>query len=436
MPYGEHLPNWYHLPSIPPAESVVVVGAGLAGASSAYHLASLGLKVTVIEAQEAPAMAGSGNPQGMLYLKLSAHGTEQTELLLEAFAYLRELLDQFTEQGLLIKGVDWDACGLLQLAYSAREAKRQGALDAAFPDTLLRQVTQEEASALAGYPLTSGGLYFPTAGWVAPKALTAALLSHPNIEVRCSEEVVDLQHDAQGAWLLTLKKGEMLQKMGTPLLILATAEKTATFPLLEKLPLHKSRGQITTIEGNLSPTLRCVVSGEGYIAPPLNNRYTFGATFRVEADNLQPTKEEEQENLSMLAANSPQLKAALLSGAKRISGRAAYRSNAKGYLPLIGPIAHREQFLERFAILRKDARAEPDLPVPWLKGLYLNIAHGARGLLTAPYGGLMLANYIMGPKEVARSLPFGGMFPVKPSLQAACHPNRFYFQHLRFNYPD
>lgn len=433
---------------------IVVVGAGLAGASTAYALAERGYGVRVLEAESAAALQGSGNPQGMLYLKLSAHETAQTALLLPGFSLTLRYLAHFTEAGVLTKGVDWDDCGVLQLAYNEGEARRQEKLAARYPKTLLQPLSKRAASRIAGVPLSSGGIFFPTAGWVAPRAFTQALLSHPNIVLETGVTVHELhQHTspeqferlseadkfAALQWELrgekTTPKGQEARCYRAKVVVLANAEKVINFSQTEALPIHKSRGQVTTVARR--STLQTVVSGAGYVAPTLAGvGTTFGATFRVEAPDLIPNSEEHRENIAMLKANSPELYRELgLAMAERrdssllLSGRAAYRANAMGYLPVIGPIADRTLFLERFAQIRKDAKAIPEGEVPWLYGLYLNSGHGSRGMITAPLSGEMLAHEILSGAE-------GGQlarFPVKPFVREALHPNRFYFHELRFN---
>ena len=69
-------------------EHILVIGAGISGAATAYILAEYGISVTVLDAGKA-ASAASGNRQGLLYAKISPHDTEQTELLLTGYGYTK-----------------------------------------------------------------------------------------------------------------------------------------------------------------------------------------------------------------------------------------------------------------------------------------------------------------------------------------------------------
>ncbi|HBS43097.1 MAG TPA: bifunctional tRNA (5-methylaminomethyl-2-thiouridine)(34)-methyltransferase MnmD/FAD-dependent 5-carboxymethylaminomethyl-2-thiouridine(34) oxidoreductase MnmC, partial [Oceanospirillales bacterium] len=68
---------WLNLPPLlPPGSDVVVVGAGLAGCSTARALAERGIRVTLLDG-EGIASGASGNPQGGLYIKLAADDSAQ-----------------------------------------------------------------------------------------------------------------------------------------------------------------------------------------------------------------------------------------------------------------------------------------------------------------------------------------------------------------------
>ncbi|MCY1457434.1 tRNA 5-methylaminomethyl-2-thiouridine biosynthesis bifunctional protein MnmC [compost metagenome] len=70
-------------------------------------------------------------------------------------------------------------------------------------------------------------------------------------------------------------------------------------------------------------------------------------------------------------------------------------------------------------MLAKDARQVPEVPAPWLDGLYVNSAHGSRGLITAPLSGELLAAWLDDEP-----------LPVPRAVAEACHPNRFALRRL------
>ena len=144
---------------------------------------------------------------------------------------------------------------------------------------------------------------------------------------------------------------------------------------------------------------------------------SFDTPVAVEGDDLQPTVEEHQGNLELLREISPDLLARLGAGKldpATLEGRAAFRCTTPDYLPLIGPLAERKAFSAAYAVLGKDARQVPDVACPWLEGLYLNSAHGSRGLITAPLSGELLAAWIEGEP-----------LPLPRKVAEACLPNRF-----------
>lgn len=95
------------------------VGGGLAGCASATNLAMCGWQVILIKRHPGLAWEASGNPQGVFCLKLLAHGTPLSHLMLSGFSHTCRLL------GRLWCGHDWGARDVLQLAFDAKEAQRQ-----------------------------------------------------------------------------------------------------------------------------------------------------------------------------------------------------------------------------------------------------------------------------------------------------------------------
>lgn len=405
---------WFARPTHATGERhALVVGAGLAGCATAASLAARGWRVSLLERHAEVAQEASGNPQGVLYLKLSAHGTALSQLILAGFGHTRRLLAH------LQRGADWDACGVLQLAFDDKEEQRQRQLADAFQPELLHLLDRSQAQARAGIKLPSGGLFYPEGGWVHPPALCQYLARHPRITLLRHHQVAELRylddhwHAFDGAHHLA----------SAPVAVLACAAQVNAFAQTCELPLKRIRGQITRLpETARSATLATVVCAEGYVAPARWGEHTLGASFDFHSQNLTPTQADNRDNLALLEAISPDLALRLdtaLLCADRLQGRAGFRCTSPDYLPIIGPVADAQVFAERFAILAKDARQVPEQVCPWLPGLYVNSGHGSRGLITAPLSGELIAAWLENEP-----------LPLPREVAWACHPNRFALRRL------
>ncbi|WP_248740152.1 bifunctional tRNA (5-methylaminomethyl-2-thiouridine)(34)-methyltransferase MnmD/FAD-dependent 5-carboxymethylaminomethyl-2-thiouridine(34) oxidoreductase MnmC [Pseudomonas sp. MWU12-2029] len=405
---------WFARPAPVTGERrALVIGAGLAGCATAASLAARGWQVNLLERHAAVAQEASGNPQGVLYLKLSAHGTALSQLIVSGFGYTRRLLET------LQRGTDWDDCGVLQLAFNEKERERQTQLAAAFPEDLLQWLDQPEAQARAGIGLAHGGLYYPEGGWVHPPALCQAQSAQPGITLLTHQDAVELRK-VDGQWQ-AFDGDRMIAT--APVVVLAGAAEIKRFAQSAELPLKRIRGQITRLaqtEG--SQALATVVCAEGYVAPARLGEHTLGASFDFNNDDLTPTTAEHLGNLAMLEEISDDLVLRLHikdQDPERLEGRAAFRCTSPDYLPIVGPLADREAFDQTYAVLGKDARQVPDIACPWLDGLYVNSGHGSRGLITAPLSGELLAAWLDNEP-----------LPLPRSVAEACHPNRFALRRL------
>jgi tRNA 5-methylaminomethyl-2-thiouridine biosynthesis bifunctional protein len=405
---------WFARPELAVKErKALVIGAGLAGCATAASLAARGWQVSLLERHGDLAQEASGNPQGVLYLKLSAHGTALSQLILSGFGHTRRLLER------LERGVDWSDCGVLQLAFDEKEQKRQGELAEAFSPDLLHELNRSEAEGRAGVALNSGGLFYPEGGWVHPPALCRYQAGQANIRLMPHNDVVELRREGEiwQAW-----DGERLLD-SAPVVVLAGAAEVKRFPASAELALKRIRGQITRLsETPLSQALSTVVCAEGYVAPGRSGEHTLGASFNFKSDDLTPSTAEHLGNLALLREISEDLTERLGANglpAEQLLGRAAFRCTSPDYLPIVGPLADKEAFLETYAVLRKDARQVPQIECPWLDGLYVNSGHGSRGLITAPLSGELIAAWLDNEP-----------LPVPRAVAEACHPNRFVLRGL------
>jgi tRNA 5-methylaminomethyl-2-thiouridine biosynthesis bifunctional protein len=409
LPKPEAAKPWFARPApIAGPRTALVIGAGLAGCATAASLASRGWQVSVLERHGDLAQEASGNPQGVLYLKLSAHGTALSQLIVSGFGHTRRLLER------LQRGVEWDGCGVLQLAFNDKETERQAQLADAFPADLLHVVDQPTAQTRAGISLACGGLFFPEGGWVHPPSLCRFQATHTNVQLLTHRDVLELRRHGEQwqAW-----DGERL--LGeAPVVVLAGAAEIKRFPASADLPLKRIRGQITRLtETPLSASLSTVVCAEGYVAPARLGEHTLGASFNFKSDDLTPTTADHLDNLQLLEEISHDLVSRLGADtlpSEDLLGFAGFRCTSPDYLPIVGPLADKDAFVAAYAVLGKDARQVPDIVCPWLDGLYVNSGHGSRGLITAPLSGELLAAWLDNEP-----------LPLPRSVAEACHPNRF-----------
>jgi tRNA 5-methylaminomethyl-2-thiouridine biosynthesis bifunctional protein len=408
---------WFARPPVMTRDRrAIVVGAGLAGTATAASLAARGWSVDLVDRHDAIAAESSGNPQGILYARLSPHGTALSELVGAGLQHSCRLL-----RGLgLEPGAGFEPCGVLQLAYDDDEARRQAQLAAlGWPATLLCRLDRAAASARAGIEVPTGGLLFPAAGWVRPPALCHAFASAPAIRPVLDRPVRQLRRAAE-EWIVSDGNRDLAS---APVVVIAAAGGSAAFAGTQHLPLRLIRGQLSLVPAtSASSALRTVLCGEGYVAPACDGQHSVGATHRFRDTSTALTAAEHRENLDKLARLAPAFYAAVGGDGldpARLQGRAALRCSAPDYLPIVGPAVDAGRFAAAYAPLARDATHELEAPSPWLEGLYVNTAHGSRGLVTAPLSGEMLAAYLEGEPA-----------PLPRTVMEAAHPSRFLLRSL------
>lgn len=381
-------------------QTAIVIGGGISGATSSYALAKRGLKVTLIERHEALAQEASGNPTGVLYPRLGNPEDKLSQFALAGYLYSLRLLSQLN-----LSQAHYQTCGVLQLAFNAREQARcDSVLAQGLPDNLLRRVSQDEASTLAGVDLSVGGVFFPSAGWVNPSAWCTTLTKHENITIRTSTHALRIIRAGE-IWQVWDRQDCIAE---ADIVILACAKDIMQFEQSSHCVMQAVRGQVTLVPSTpTSEQLKTVVCSEGYITPMHQQMHCLGATFSTDDPTLDVREADHLHNLDILHEISPVLYDSLKHQA--LKGRVALRSTTKDYFPLLG------QLLDTKQLNANPPRYNDNSAIlPWLNGLYVNAGHGSKGLISAPLCAEVLASIICGEPA-----------PIAKSLMSAIEPNRF-----------
>src|SRR5450830_642759 len=385
---------------------VIIIGAGIAGATSAYALANRGWQVTLIDRHSTIAQEASGNPVGIIYPRLTGQDTAMHKLALSGYLHTIRLI-----QSLNLNANDFNACGVLQLAFDTQELKRCLAVAARnLPDDTVRYVEHKEASALAGTALSQSGLFFPNAGWVNPVALCQALTNNSLIHKAFNCDIQAIKK-VDGHWQVCSSNQHGQQfKAEAPVLILANANQANQFGISSHLSLQAVRGQISLLPLQTEvKDIKTVICTDGYVSPAANGRNALGATFSPNDMALDVRDTDHLANLNMLKKIAPEFYQKTQAAIPSISGRAALRAATIDYLPMAGPL------LDHCAITQYPPRHNADATtLPWLPGLYVNAGHGSKGLTHASICAEMIAASLCGEPA-----------PVDAKLLAALDPNRF-----------
>ena len=392
--------------------SAIVIGAGIAGCSSAYALAKRGVKVTLIERNAEIASEASGNPLAMLYPRLSGDD------LSSQFALASYMYSLAFYQSLQLPAADYSACGMLQLGFNARELTRIKKVAVQnYPTSILRYVQQHEASAIAGIPIEHDALYFPTAGWVHPQHLCQHLTQHPNIAVLNTQQVTSFSKQAHG---FEVYNHEQLLATAQVLII---ANANDAQQLLPSLPLQTKavRGQVSVLNSTaISRNVKTILCSDGYLSPSAVSQqaHCLGASFAnidalpAAALDVAPTQQDHAANLSKLNNISTALYQDLQPNI--IGGRVSYRCTTSDYWPLVG------ELIDSAALKAKPVRpSAPSTALPWISGLYINAGHGSKGFSSAPLCAEMLASMIHHEP-----------LPISHELACLLNPNRFLLREM------
>ncbi len=399
--------SWYANPPTTPIEHALVIGAGIAGASTAYSLAKRGFHVTVLEAKNTVGAAASGNQQGLLYAKISPHLTEQTQLLLAGYGYSLRLL-----KSELPKQETWQQCGVLHLNFNAQESKRNLAL-AQKNHKWFHALSAAQAQNLSQIPIEDSALFWPYGAWLNPSTLVRQLLQHDNIRVLTDCKLLHLERHNQ-QWQATTTQGSL----DASHVFLCMGDKSALQAQLNGIHFNLIRGQTDLCEATeQTQALATAISGKSYVSPAWKNQHCFGASFVFHDNNESWRAAEQQDNINELQKLSSAF--AKQQNLHVEAGHVAIRCDAADHLPVVGAIGIKESMQHLFCALKQDKNHHIPTPCDWYPNMYVNTAHGTRGLVTAP---------ICAEAVVAEALGLPSIF--SETLQEALHPNRFVIRDL------
>ena len=416
---------WYNIANPVPRtrKTVTVIGAGISGCTVAAALKKRGFEVTVIDRHSHAGAEASGNPEGIVYPKLSPRDDLLPRVNLAAIQFASDYYQPYWDSGL------GRQCGVLVVPENDKARRDFKLISQRYADhrEMVQTIAHEQLEALSGVPLKAeSALYFPKLGWLPPQLICEQLLELNNIPL-VKADIQRLEYsEQQNRWQLYDKSRQLVLEGDnhSESVIIASAFDCKEFSQTAYLPLNKIRGQITQLPCTVeSRKMKMVVCGECYITPAENGLHGCGATYNKDLFTTELRDIDHQTNLEQIAATDEGLAAVLGDPPKEsLTGRANFRCTTSDYLPIAGPVPDRAAMLEDYAILRKDAKTPMTIPGAYLPNLYVNCGMGSRGLSYAPLTAELLAAEIAGDDQ-----------ELDKELREAMHPARFLIRDLKRN---
>ena len=367
--------------STPPRlRQAAVIGGGLAGTLAAERLAARGWDVDLVDAQRERSAPAVGLVRPIANLRDAVNAQASRSAFLYSLQHFRALQrDGYN--------LDWDACGVLQLAGDEAEAARLAAIAAAhgYPGSFLQYVDRARASELAGRPVRGLGWWFPSGAWVSPSSLAVASLARAGERVRrrVGRRVARIEREG-GAWRALDADGRVVAE--APALVVANAVDAKRLLPDARLALSEVRGQLTYLPPSPSRQLDIVVSGSGYVAPLSGGGTCVGASYHHDDPDTGLREADHAANLGRAESMLPGFAAGI--APETLDGWTGFRATVPDRLPIFGPTA--------------------------TDGLLTATGLGSRGLLWAPLGAELLACQLAGEPV-----------PLPRDLAGAISPRRF-----------
>ncbi len=416
-----HKPKpWFAFsPSEHHKKHAIVVGAGIAGVTTAWALAQQGWQIDLIEQHGTIAQEGSGNPLGILMPRISLNESAESTFYRAAYAKtIRTLMHLKIET----PDFSWQQGGVLQLAVSRRILKQIDKLNCD-PD-FVQAVSAEKASEIAGISINEKALYFALAGWLNPRDLCERLIKSCDGRLKLHFNTTITRLCSQGGqWQLFDHLGQL--RLESEVVVLANAANAVQFEETDWIPLEPARGQLSFISATkLSKDIRCAICYEGYVLPEVNGTHVIGTTFTRGDRGTEFRAHDHSENLKQLERRFPgifDLKE--IEGKKtepKGKGRAALRAVTPDRMPMVGPVADLDYFKTHYHDLCKGKTISIYPKAHYLKGLYLNVGHGAKGLCSSFLSAELIVSQINNET-----------LPVSKTVQDALNPSRFIIRKLQ-----
>lgn len=302
---------------------IAIIGAGIAGLSTAHAFAQLGHQVVIYD-QIAPLTGASGNPLALLNPKLCKIEQSADHLMTLSWQKAIRHYSNF--------------CAFRSIQVQQIALKNpQDLLDLVeqYPADILKVVHAERSE----LKTTLDSINLIHAGAVEPQKLAEEILSHPHITfVQAKIEGYEIQEHGK---IKLLAVDQPLENVFDHIVVCCARDSKSffkDFPLLKPI-----RGQVSWLDNrDIQLNSNQAYSYGGYCMQLNEKQLILGASFYPGREDTEVLTEDHQHNLDLLADVFPGYASQLVS-IEQWQGRASIRAQSLDYFPLLGKMNENEE---------------------------------------------------------------------------------------------
>jgi len=348
---------------------VVVVGAGIAGAATAYHLTQAGLSVAVVERHDSLSCSASAAAGAFLSGKIGKPSPLH-RLTNEAFEEASSFYSAITPDG-------FDQSGLVRLSKDQADSERFELYSGALK---IKHRTLQPADCRKLNIDSQVGIVFEQGGVCDPDIVIASLLDGSTLMLDTPIESIS---NSNNLWHLSSKDSTIVASK----VVLASGYSNGFCdePYLSLTPQWGSRGRFAT-----SRALPMALHKDFSISASATHEVTIGATNSLVVPD---------EDLAARLLEALRHKATSLwpdTEFELLECRSGMRSNAKDHFPIAGRLIDAAAMIEQYPNITKGAKA----PLHYYDNLFVINGMGARGFVFAPMVSRMLTELIVADKPI------------------------------------
>ena len=396
------LKPWFQYDAIECKErTVTVIGAGIAGITTAVALYKAGWKVTVLEKASAVAAGASGNLAGVVMPRMDKEQNSDAIFYWQAYFSALKYYESLQSEGI---DFGWEQSGVMQLTMSEQDSQSD------WPETFFSNLSKQVAQNQAGLDVNAMASFLPAAAHLNPEKLCQNLFQKFSkcINFVFDADVVQLNKTEAGWQLKTSQKEYQSQAV-----IICNAEFASQFEQTEYLPIQPVRGQITYVDDAIKSKLKTVICDKGYVIPA-SSYLVLGATFERDSTDRDLSDNDQLKNIQQFNDLFDIDFQVPLCEKQPLAGRASIRAMTEDRMPLVGAVPDHQYYAQHYADLSRGRKPESYQKATYHQGLFINTGHGSRGLTSSIWSA-----------EIITALISDTPVPVESELLVRLHPARF-----------